>query len=330
MKRLILLAGVIVAAGGAGAFSLWHPDPSADPVWQGYAEADYVNVSPTLTGRLTSLAVARGDQVGSGALLFTQDAVDDRAALAAARNQLAEAEANLANLQQPRRPMEIAQAEAALAQQRATEAQMADNLARDEPLVGGGFVTAQKIAQEQTQLAGAKAAVGVAAANLALEHEPMGRPDAIAADRAAVEAARNAVQQAEWRLEQRRVRAPVGGVVTETDALEGETVGAGATVVRLLPPGNIRVRFFVSEPTLGSLRWGEPVAIACAGCAPHLTARISYIAPQAEYTPPLIYSQQTEATLVFMIEARPPAGQALQLKPGQPVEVRPLAGTPSS
>ncbi len=121
------------------------------------------------------------------------------------------------------------------------------------------------------------------------------------------------------------MRAPVAAVVADTDAQAGDTVAAGATVVQLLPPANIRVRFFVPEPALASIHFGERMAISCDGCGAPLVARVSFIAPQAEYTPPVIYSEQTRATLVYMIEARPAPAQALRLKPGEPVEVRPLA-----
>jgi HlyD family secretion protein len=98
---------------------------------------------------------------------------------------------------------------------------------------------------------------------------------------------------------------------------------AGAPVVSLLPPQNIFVRFFVPESAFGSLHQGDPVVFLCNGCPADLAGTISFISPQAEYTPPLIYSETTKAKLVFRAEARPPPEQAPLLNPGQPVEVRP-------
>jgi HlyD family secretion protein len=100
---------------------------------------------------------------------------------------------------------------------------------------------------------------------------------------------------------------------------------AGEPVVSLLPPQNIFVRFFVPEPILGSLHLGDRVGLQCDSCAKDVTATISFISPQAEFTPPLIYSEANIAKLVFLIEARPPPDQAVKLNPGQPVEVRPVA-----
>jgi HlyD family secretion protein len=100
---------------------------------------------------------------------------------------------------------------------------------------------------------------------------------------------------------------------------------AGAAVVSLLPAENIFVRFFVPEPVLGSLHLGDQVGLRCDGCAGGLTATISFISPQAEFTPPLIYSEDNTAKLVFLIEARPPPDQAIKFNPGQPVQVLPMA-----
>jgi HlyD family secretion protein len=137
-------------------------------------------------------------------------------------------------------------------------------------------------------------------------------------------AAKAALGMAEWRLAQRRVTAPVSGRVADVLARAGETMAAGSPVVSLLPPGNIFVRFFVPQPLLSTIHLGDRVALACDGCATDLSARISFISPQAEYTPPLIYSESNTAKLVFIVEARPSREQAVRLNPGEPVEVRPI------
>ena len=324
MRRLLLPVVLLVVLGAAG-FVWWRLRAAPPVYWQGYAEADYVNVAPVLTGRLVRLVVARGEKVAAGAPLFDQDDTNERAARAAAAANLVQAQANLANLVAPSRPNEIAQDVGSLAEQRAAQAQAEDNLARDERVVASGAVTRQKVDQERMALAAAQARVVQAVAKLALARQPTGRADQIEAARAAVGAARAALTQAAWQLAQRHVVAPVAAVVSDTDAQAGDTVAAGATVVQLLPPGNIRVRFFVPEPALSGIHFGERMAVSCDGCGAPLVARVSFIAPQAEYTPPVIYSEQTRATLVYMIEARPKPAQALLLKPGEPVEVRPLA-----
>jgi HlyD family secretion protein len=103
-------------------------------------------------------------------------------------------------------------------------------------------------------------------------------------------------------------------------------VQPGQPVLALLPPGNVKARFFVPEGVVGRLQMGAAVNIVCDGCAALIPARISFISNRAEYTPPVIYSNAQRAKLVFMVEARPNAADGARLKPGQPVDVLPVAG----
>jgi HlyD family secretion protein len=121
------------------------------------------------------------------------------------------------------------------------------------------------------------------------------------------------------RLTRRRVFSPVAGTVQQIYFRQGEMVPAGRPAVALLPPGNIKLRFFVAEAKLPQLAIGDSVRIRCDGCAGDLTARISFISRSAEYTPPVIYSSEERAKLVFLIEARPDEPEKLRV--GQPVSV---------
>jgi len=118
------------------------------------------------------------------------------------------------------------------------------------------------------------------------------------------------------------VQSPVTGLVQDTYYVRGECVTAGAPLVSLLPPQNIKLRFFVEERRLGAVRIGQTVAITCDGCPAPVAATVSYISPQAEFTPPVIYSREQRAKLVFLVEARPSPEDAIRLHPGQPVEVK--------
>jgi HlyD family secretion protein len=148
------------------------------------------------------------------------------------------------------------------------------------------------------------------------------RPDEIRAAQAASAAAREALAQAEWRLDQKSSRAPRDAQVTDTLYVQGEWVAAGSPVVTLLPPTHTKVRFFIPETILGSIRVGQSVSVRCDGCGEPIAAQVSYISSQAEYTPPVIYSRENRAKLVFLVEARPAPAEAARLHPGQPVEVR--------
>ena len=147
------------------------------------------------------------------------------------------------------------------------------------------------------------------------------RPDEIRASEAEVASARAALAQADWKLRQKTVASTVAGVVTDTNFVKGEWVNSGLPVVAVLPPENIKVRFFVPETRLGGVRVGQGVELSCDGCPAKIPATISYVASQAEFTPPVIYSRENRAKLVFLVEARPAKADATKLHPGQPVDV---------
>jgi HlyD family secretion protein len=139
---------------------------------------------------------------------------------------------------------------------------------------------------------------------------------------AAQAANRDAEAKLNWartRLARRNVTAPVAGVIQQIYYRPGELVPVNRPVVALLPPGNIKVRFYVPEGELPRIAVNDMVKIACDGCAPDLNARVSFISRSSEYTPPVIYSQEERAKLVFLIEARPETPDAFRV--GQPVTV---------
>jgi HlyD family secretion protein len=128
-----------------------------------------------------------------------------------------------------------------------------------------------------------------------------------------------ALRQAEWNLSQKSPLAPNSGLVFDTLFEVGELVPAGTPVVVLLPAAGRKARFYVPEPHLASLHPGDKVKLRFDGG--ELPATISFISPQAEYTPPVIYSRDSRSKLVYLIEARPDPTDAARLKPGQPLEV---------
>ncbi len=320
MKRFLGIAAVALLIIAGAAWFLSRPAP--DIYWQGYAEADFLRIGPTLAGKLTHLAVARGDSIANNGVLFTQDAVPDMAARDQASAQLHQAEAVLANLQNGAKPTEIAAATADVADAAANAARAGADLARRQALVRSGAVARAELDQAAQAANSAAAHLAAANARLAQARAPAGRTQEITGATMAVAAAQGGLDQAEWRVTQRDVRSPTAGRITDVFARAGETIGAGSPVVELLPPENILVRFFVPENTIGMLHRGDAVRIACDGCAGLIGATISFIAPNAEYTPPVIYSNDTRAKLVFLVEARPAPADATKLNPGQPVTVQ--------
>jgi len=146
------------------------------------------------------------------------------------------------------------------------------------------------------------------------------RSDPIDAAAASVEAGRHSLEQAEKNLDKRQVFAPAGGTIEEVYFRPGEVVNAGQAVVALLPPGNLKVRFFVQEAVRADSSIDQTISVACDGCKGELTAKISFIARDAEFTPPVIFSREQRQKLVYLVEARP-AGATAKLTAGQPVTV---------
>jgi HlyD family secretion protein len=136
---------------------------------------------------------------------------------------------------------------------------------------------------------------------------------------AAMRTAQARVNSSQTRLVRRRVYSPDTGTIQQVYYRPGETVPAGKPIVSLLPPRNVKIRFFVPQSELPRVQPGETVGVQCDGCESGLTAKVSFLARSAEYTPPVIYSLEERSKLVFMIEARPDAPDKFRV--GQPVSV---------
>ena len=320
--RFILLIAVLGAA-GAGLW-WWFPQAASPNIWQGYVDADFVRIGPPLQGRLTRVPVKAGDTVKAGQLLFAQDDANDIATRDESAARVREAEARLSNLQAAGRDTEIAQAEAVLADSKATLQRATVDLARSETLVKTQSVSVQQRDQARADMLSAAAKVQAAEATLALKRSPTGRAHEIAAQAAVLAENRAQLAQAEWRLAQRRVVAPAAGLIADIYAHPGETPNAGVPVVSLLPPENLLIRFFAPETALAALHSGKQLGVTCDACPAGLTAAVSFVSPRAEYTPPVIYSETTRGKLVYLIEARPTPPDVTVLRPGQPVTVRML------
>lgn len=307
----------------AGSVGLTACSPPAPDGWAGYAEGDYVYVAAPVAGRLQRLAVRAGDAVAQGAPLFALDDASERDALQTAEAQRDAAAAQSANLQTGKRPDEIAQVQAQLAQARAQAALARTDAARMAALVAQAAVSRTEADTARTASAAADQRVTELEAALRTARQPAREQERAAAE-AQTRAADGALAQQRWRLGQTAQTAPAAAQVADTLFREGEWVAAGQPVVSLLPPGQLKARFFVPEAALAQLRGGAAVQLLCDGCGTPIGARVSRIATEPEYTPPVIYSNEQRAKLVFMVEALPDVADAQRLKPGQPLAVRPV------
>ncbi len=288
--------------------------------FQGYIEGEFVYLAAPLGGALTHLDVARGDEVKPGQVLFELERQSEAAALDQANQNLAQAKAQLADLTKGKRPSEIDALQAQLEHAKAS-LQLADaEFKRREKLVDSKVISQEELDQSRTQKTLAEAQVTQLTADL--ETAKLGaRQDAIHAAQAAVEAQQAAWAKAQWAFGQKRQISPTNGVVQDTLYRAGEWVAAGNPVVVVLPPTNIKVRFFVPQAILPQIKPGQTVSVQCDGASAPIQATINYISTKAEYTPPVIYSRETRAELVFMIEATFAPADAAKLRPGQPADV---------
>jgi HlyD family secretion protein len=264
--------------------------------------------------------------VQRGALLFSLDAEGEVAARDEAAARLVAARAQADNTAKGRRAEEIAVTEAQLAQARANAELAASELVRQRQLLAQGFLAQARIDDATSAVEQTRQRVAELEAALRVARLPA-RSDERAAAQATANAASQALRGLAWRASQKQAAAPAAGVVADVFHRVGEWVAAGQPVVSLLPPENVRARFFVPEAEIATIAPGQAVAIRCDGCGAPIAARIDFIATRAEYTPPVIYSNSQRARLVFLVEARPDAKDAPRLRPGQPVEVR-RTGTP--
>ncbi len=250
-------------------------------VMQGYGEADYIYLSSQDAGIVGELFVREGDAVEAGAPVFRLD--PERLSYGA---QSAEAQRSAAA-----QAVRTAQAEATLAER---------NFARGAELFERGFYPRARLDSDRAardaanaRLAQARREAGAAGAETALAQERV-----------------NDLQGA----------APAAGTIEQIFHRPGEVVIAGQPIAALLPPANMKVRFFAPEALIARLPVGARVNVSCDGCGDPVVATVSFVAREPQFTPPVIYSLDQRQKLVFLVEAR--FDRAVPVRPGMPVDVR--------
>lgn len=291
-------------------------------VVQGYVEGEYVHIASPYGGALATLSVRRGMQVTAGDPLFILEQVSEKATRDEAERRLSQARANLEDRRKGKRPSEIASLRAQLQQAQAALQLSLREVSRQEGLaaVPGAAVEVEvdraRSARDQNQQRVSQLEADLNTALLG------SRTDQVTAAEAEVRGKEAALAKAEWDLAQKRQVAPKAGLVFDTLYREGEWVPAGRPVVVLLPPDHIKVRIFVSQARLGTIQLGDLVRVTVDGVQGSMDGKVSYISPKAEYTPPVLYSQGSRDKLIFLVEVLFDQAVAVNLHPGQPVDVR--------
>ena len=309
MRKVVLCVVALLAMAGC----TQRPDNS----YSGYVEAQSVSIAAPQSGWLTAVNVDRGDTVSSDELLFTLDSTQAQATLAGAENRAAAAQANAEDLSKGARPGDIAPIEAQRIQAQAQLDLARANEARYAQLEPKGYVSAAQMDSLRATTRSAQAQV----ANLdklIQEKELAARTDQQRAAQAQAAASGADVAATQWTVDDRDVHARLAGQVDERLREPGEFVAQGSAVLTVRPKGREFVRFYVPQADLAKFRVGTVVHVACDGCIA-TGAKIRFISPVAEFTPPVIYSVKERQKLMFLIEATPDKPEVLHA--GQPVDV---------
>jgi HlyD family secretion protein len=300
---------------------LTHCEKAPSGRYQGYVEGEFVYMASPLPGQLMKLSVARGGQVRQGDRLFELDNAAETANRDEAARRIAQAKANLEDARKGKRPTELESLEAQLRQSQAALVLSRQELTRQEKLSVTGATSISDLDKirgiyDQDVARVAQLEADIKTARLG------SRDDLVKAAEAEVHAREASLAKAEWDLAQKRQDAPQAAEVFDTLYRDGEWVAAGKPVVVLLPPANIKVRAFVPQARVSTIQAGDPVRLLIDGLTEPVTGKVSFVSPQVEYTPPVIYSRESRDKLVFMIEARFDDAVAAKLHPGQPVDVQ--------
>lgn len=316
-RLLIGVLGLVAAAIVAGLVLI--PHWSGPRTLTGYIEGEPLYLAAPTAGAVTAMYVARGDEVKAGGRLFVVDPKQSSDAVRQAEAQLAEAQAQAVDARKGQRPTEIDTLNANLAAAEAKARDAEVTFRRTTELAAVGVASRQQLddARANAQATAEQARAARKQRDTALLGA---RPDQIRAADARVNQAEAAVEAARARLGDLAPSAPAAARVEDVFFQQGEWAPANQPILSLLPDERIYVRFFVPERTLAAYRTGRTVRFSCDGCAGGLSARIVYVSPRPEFTPPVIYSRDSRDRLVYLVEARP----SVRLNPGQPVDVIPL------
>lgn len=314
MTRLVPM--VLLALAAVVGVALWSGarwDSSDKAALSGYLEGDVLYMAAPVSVAVKSVFVVEGQRVAAGAPLFAMDpksllAQKDQAAAQVGQAQ-AQIEVAQANLEQMKATVTGLEAQASNAQR---------VLNRDLALqkANPGAISRQTLDNDQAT------ASNTAAQRSAAEKQVNAAIAQITAARRNVAHASAASANIDIQLAQLSATAPVAARVQTVFYQSGEWAAANQPIVGLLPDDKVKLRFFVPEAALALYEPGRTVRFSCEGCAPKMSAKIIYVSPQPEYTPPIIYSQESRDKMVFLVEALP--SDARNLTPGQPVDVRPL------
>jgi len=286
--------------------------------YQGYIEGENIYLTSPFAGALVQMIVHRGDQVKKGDLLFVLDPNPQQFDVNQEKALLSQAQATLADLKKSKRPPEIDAVKAQIEQTNAQMSLAAIRVKRNQILYDKHVMDKDTLDAATERLHEVTALKAQLEANLALA-ELAARPDVIRAQAFQLDALTAILHKMQWQQNQKSIYAPADGIIFDTYYRENEYVSAERAVAALLTHENTRIEFFVPLQQLADLHIGKSVAFSYETSTAMNKATITYISPEAEYMPPLVYSRDNSEKIVFRVKASVEHGE--RLIPGEPVMV---------
>jgi HlyD family secretion protein len=298
--------------------------PKSDPTTvklNGRLEAPLVDLAPKVAGRVIAIGVKEGERVKAGDLLIRLDLGDTALAVERDRHGVASARARLQDLAVGSRQAEVAAAEADVADKKAAVDLATRELQRQEFLLSRQVGAERDYDRAKTELDRAVAAVHISEEKLSLTREGF-RSWQTAQARSEVDRAQTQLRQSEVVARESDIRAPADGIVMHRMVEPGQLLAAGQTGMTLALTSRLYVRTFVPETKLGLVRHGLPARVMVdAFPGESFEARVSEIAPDAEYTPKAVETKSERINLVYGAKVDLSEGWAARLVPGQPAEI---------
>ena len=310
-RAALVLVAVLPLLGGA----CRKGDDAGLIVASGHVEATEVLVSTKVAGTIESLAVDEGSTVAAGQELATIDTTDTRLALAAARADRAQADAELRLRLAGSRVEDVREAKAQVARAEVDLAGAQKDLDRMEGLLSAGSGTTKARDDARTRRDAAQAALDAARERLR-RLEAGSRPEEKDAARARLQAAEARIAQLEQQLEDARIVSPVAGVVTEKLAERGELAARGTGIVVVTDLASAWLNAYVAEPDLARLRLGQEAEVTTDD-GQSRKGRVSFVASRAEFTPKNVQTRDERVKLVYRVKVALENADGL-FKPGMP------------
>jgi HlyD family secretion protein len=291
-----------------------------DNTLHGYVEAQLTYLSSPNDGKLMTLNVYRGTQVKEGDLLFSLDPLPESAELKSAGAIINQAHSNLKDLEVGKRPTEIEAIESQIKQVKAKIDFLSKDNERYKMLVEKSAVERQRYDQSTQDLGVAVNQLKELEADLATAKLPS-RIDEVKAAAANLSSTQALFDKATWELSEKTVYAPKNAQVFDTYYKVGERIPANRPVLSLLAPRDILAVFYVPETVLGNIHLQQKITLKCDNCKVSYQGKIRFISPEAEYTPPVIYSNSARSKLVYRVEADILSRGPIGPNPGQPIDI---------